>query len=326
MVEGDELKSTVITRAMNGKVFFILLGLLVLFSIIIIALAAATLGVIINRLDSTSTTDSFNDDKSLSLAEQIKIDDLMKHLTQLQVIANQSNGTRAVGTLGFNGTLDYITDQLQQNTDFVIQHEYFTLSNYLVQGTPQFQSQINELVDNYVYITDFTNFLFSPGANFDSFVPLVVIPNLGCQDIDWTNMSAANSIALVKRGICTFVEKSQLAEKYRVKGLLVYNDGTAPDRFQAIQNVRTHSNATIPAYFLSYNVGMRFVNAASNATTNISIMMKIDVSDAGAGNICADTVTGNATKTIVIGAHSDGVLDGSGINDNGKKCVHILIN
>jgi Zn-dependent M28 family amino/carboxypeptidase len=327
MGESDEPKSVVSTRSINTKVFFILFGLLVLFSIIIIVLAAAILGVIINRLDSTSTTtDSLNNGRPVSLAEQIKSDDLMKHLEQLQVIADQSNGTRAVGTRGFDGTLDYITNQLQQNTDFVIRHDYFTISNYLVQGTPQFQSQINELIDNYVYLTDFTHFVFSPGVNFDSFVPLVVIPNLGCQDTDWTNVSAANSIALVKRGVCTFVEKSLLAEKYQVRGLLVYNDGTAPDRFQAIQNVRTHSNATIPAYFLSYNVGMRFVNAASNSTTNVSIMMKIDVSDAVTGNICADTATGNGTKTIVVGAHSDGVLDGSGINDNGKKSIHILIN
>jgi hypothetical protein len=177
-----------------------------------------------------------------------------------------------------------------------------------------------------VYLTDFTHFLFSPQANFDSFVRLVSIPNLGCQDADWINTSAANFVAVVKRGECTFLEKSQLAEKYRVKGLLVYNDGTAPDRFQPLQNVRSHSNSTIPAYFLSYNLGTQFVNAASNASANISIIMKINVSDAeGIGNICADTPTGDKTKTIVVGAHSDGVLDGSGINDNGKKSFCITI-
>ena len=88
-------------RTMNGKVFFIPLGLVVLFSIVIIALAAVALGVIINRLDS-----SRNDGRLFSLAEQIKSEDLMKHLTELQVIADLSNGTRAVGTAGFNGTLN----------------------------------------------------------------------------------------------------------------------------------------------------------------------------------------------------------------------------
>jgi hypothetical protein len=111
-----------------------------------------------------------------------------------------------------------------------------------------------------------------------------------------------------------------------VTGLLIYNDGTAPDRFQPMQNVKTHMNATIPAYFLSYNLGMTFVNATLDASVNAGIVMKVDVSDAhGIGNICADTPTENGTKTIVVGSHSDGVLDGSGINDNGKKIIDTSI-
>jgi hypothetical protein len=151
---------------------------------------------------------------------------------------------------------------------------------------------------------------------------LVAIPNLGCQDSDWTSVSVIDSIALVKRGDCTFLDKSIRAEKYHAKGLLIYNDGTAPDRFQPLQNVRSHENATIPGYFLSYNLGMRFVNASTNAGANAGVIMKINVRDAeGIGNICADTPTGDVTKTIIVGSHSDGVLDGSGINDNGIDCV-----
>jgi hypothetical protein len=318
----DEPKSVAATRSVTAKMFYVLFGFLVLFSITAIALTAATLGVVINRLNSTSTTNSFDSNRPLSFAEQIKIDDLMKHLKQLQIIADESNGTRAIGTRGFNGTLDYITSQLQQNTDFVIRHEYFTVPNAVVEGTPQLQSQINGLVDNHVYLTDFTHISFSPGLNLDSFVQLVSIPNLGCKDSDWMSVSAIGSIALVKRGDCTFVEKFTIAEKYRVRGLFIYNDGTTPDRFKPIQNVRSHPNSTTPGYFLSYDLGMSFVNASSDASANASIIMKIDVSDAqGIGNICADTPTGDATKTIVVGSHSDGVLDGSGINDNGKKSI-----
>jgi Zn-dependent M28 family amino/carboxypeptidase len=317
---GDEPQPVIITRSIPAKTFNILFGLLVLFSITIIALVAAALGVVIHRLSSANTTNSLDNIGPLSFADQIKIDDLMKHLEQLQVIADQSNGTRAIGTRGFNGTLDYITNQLQQNTNFIIQHEYFTLPNYIVRGTPELQSQINGVVINHVYLIDFTRILFSAGANFDSFVQLVSIENLGCQDSDWMNVPTADSIAVVKRGNCTFAEKCALAAKYGVKGLLIYNDGTAPDRFQSIQNAQTDSNTTIPAYFLSYNLGMTFVNATSNENVNIGIIMKIDVSDAeGIGNICADTPTGDRTKTIVVGSHSDGVPAGSGINDNGKK-------
>ncbi|CAF1184029.1 unnamed protein product [Adineta steineri] len=245
---------------------------------------------------------------------------------QLQIIADQNNGNRAIGTRGFNATLDYITSQLEQNTNLVIHHEYFTVRNSIVEGIPQLQSEINGLVTNHVYRTDFTHFSFSSRANFDWFIRLVSIPNLGCQESDWMNAAVADSVAIVKRGDCPFTAKSQLAERYRVKGLFVYNDGTAPDRFQPLAGATTHFNSTIPAYFLSYNLGMQFVNAASDPSTNAGIIMNIDVKDAeGIGNICADTPTGDKTKTIIIGSHSDGVSDGSGINDNGSGTVANLV-
>ncbi|CAF1490681.1 unnamed protein product, partial [Rotaria sp. Silwood1] len=91
------------------------------------------------------------------------------------------------------------------------------------------------------------------------------------------------------------------AEKYQVKGLLIYNDGTSPDGFNPMQGL---------------------VNGVDNA----SVIVGINVSDAnGIGNICADTQTGDKTKTVVVGAHSDGVPAGSGINDNGSGTVGILV-
>jgi hypothetical protein len=298
-----------------AKGIYILFGLLILFTITTIALAAAILGVVINRLDSKNTI-SVSTSGPLTFADQIKIDDLMKHLEQLQVIADQSNGTRAIATGGFDGTLDYITSQLKQNTNLLVSRQNFTVRNYIIRGTPQLQSIINGITTTHTILTDFAQILFSSRADFDTFVPVVAIPNVGCQDSDWISASATDLVALVKRGDCTYLEKSALAEKYRVKGLLIYNDGTAPDRLQPIQGVRNNLNTTIPAYFLSYNLGMQLVNAATNA----GVIMNIDVSDAnGIGNICADTQTGDKTKTIVIGSHSDGVPAGSGINDNGKE-------
>ena len=299
---------------------YLLYGLLICLTATTIALAAAILGIVVNRLDSKDTT-TVDNSRPLSFVDQINIDELMKHLEQLQVIADRNDGTRAIATRGFNQTLDYITTQLRQYTNLSVQHWYFTVRNYIIQGTPQLQSQINETTTNHVYLTDFTHILFSSRANFTSFVPVVAIPNLGCQDSDWTSASATNLVALVKRGNCSFVEKSALAENYQVRALLIYNDGTTPDGLEPLQGVRNNMNTTIPAFFLSYNLGMQLFHAVGNA----SVMMNIDVSDAnGIGNICADTPTGDSTKTIVIGAHSDGVPAGSGINDNGKKLCMAL--
>jgi hypothetical protein len=333
------------TSAGVNKWICMFFGLLILFTLTTVALAGVILSVVVNRLDpkntltlttsptltptpspttssntngpsSNTTVPSSNTTGPLSLVDQIKIDDLMTHLGELQIIADRSNGTRAIATGGFNGTLDYITRQLQHNTNLIVQHQYFTVRNYIVQGTPQLQSRINGNNISQVYLTDFAHILFSSRANFDSFVQVVAIPNLGCQDADWTSVSVAGLVALVKRGDCTYPVKSALAEKYGVRGLLIYNDGTASGGLQPIQGVRNNLNTTIPAFFLSYNLGMQLANSTANA----AVIMTIDVSDAnGIGNICADTPTGDKTKTIVVGSHSDGVPAGSGINDNGKK-------
>ncbi|CAF3316190.1 unnamed protein product [Rotaria socialis] len=321
-----EVQNAVVSASGSKKVFYIFFILLILITITCVALSAATLSIVRRDSNSNSNLNSSSKSGSLSLADQITVEDLLKHLEQLQVIADQSGGTRAITTRGFNGTLDYITRQLEQNTKFILHHQYFTVPNYVVRGTPQLQSQVNGAVNSHVYLTDFAYMVFSARANFTSFVRLVVIPNLGCQDADWSSVSAADAVVLVKRGDCTYVEKVTFAENYRVRGLLVYNDGTAADRFQALQGVRAKMNSSVPAFFLSYSMGMQLVNAANDAGENAGIMMNADVSDAeGIGNICADTPSGDITKTIVVGAHSDGVPAGSGINDNGSGTIGLLV-
>jgi hypothetical protein len=306
------------------KPSYIFGGLLLCLGIVAVVLIAVTLGFVVKILNSDKVSSQYVQ-ASPTLSEQIKVDDLLRHLEQLQVIADQSSGTRAIATSGFNNTLDYVTNQLRKNTNFIIHHQYFTVQNYVVRGTPQFLSQIAGVVSNHSYLKDFSYMIFSSRAVFDSFVQLIAIPNLGCQDSDWSSVSARNVVALVKRGNCTFPEKSIIAEKYGVRALLIYNDGTGPDRFQPTQGLRVHLNSTIPVYLLSYNMGVQLFNATVDYPLNVMVRMNIDVSDAeGIGNICADTPTGDKTKTIVVGAHSDGVPAGSGINDNGKKSAQIF--
>ena len=309
------------SSARTSKVFYVLPILIAALTVVTIGVTVATLVIVVKRLDSSDGTKTLTTTVGTSsYADQIKVEDLMKHLEQLQVIADRSNGTRAIATAGFNGTLDYVTQQLQQNTDFTIRHQYFTVKNYIVQGTPQLVAEINGVPQGFTYLTNFTYMVYSARAAFSTAVRMVTIPNLGCQDADWASVSALGAVALVKRGDCTFPEKSLIAEKYGVRGLLVYNDGTASDRFQAVQGLRVNMDTTIPVYFLSYYVGIQLFNAATSPGGIVNIRMVNDVSDAeGIGNICADTKTGDATKTIVVGAHSDGVPAGSGINDNGKK-------
>ena len=185
---------------------------------------------------------------------------------------------------------------------------------------------INGIENSFTYglKQDFTYMRYSGSGDFTNPIRLTSIPNVGCDESDWlaATYPPANSVVLVKRGICTYTEKSLLAAKYGVAGLLIYNDGATPERYPPVSG-RVHQDTTFPVLPLSYQAATCLINAAQDLTTNAYVKIRISTTKNPGlvGNICAHTVTGDAAQTIVIGSHSDSVPDGPGINDNGKTHI-----
>ena len=333
-------------RSRSTKVISVLIGIGVLLGAALVALNITTLVRIDRRwTDANVANDDDYDDRDgrkatplkgkamvqgaapQDMESSIRIEEVMSHLNELQRIGSAANGTRAIGTEGFNQTLDYIFNYLSANTNYRVTKSFFPVRNFALAGNPVFASSIDGVTKNYTYSTDLTkaDFYFvkySTAANFPNFVELSVIPNVGCSDQDWQNAkpSPAGRVVLVKRGECLFRDKAILAAKYRVAGILLYNDGLSPDRVPPIE-VSLNQENNIPALFLSSTIGQALATAAQNTRTNTRVRFRIPVRDlppSPVGNICADTPTGNATQTIVIGSHSDSVPAGPGINDNGR--------
>jgi hypothetical protein len=262
-----------------------------------------------------------------TLATNIRFEDVMRYLTELQQIATAENQTRAFNTPGFNQTLDYIIDTLNENTNYTVTKSFFYVRQFTLVRNPILISSINGTIQNHTFsndlaVAEFYIAQFSTSADFSDYVELTVIPNLGCTDDDWlaANPSPSGRVALVKRGNCTFVEKAAFASKYNVAALLIYNDGGSPSNISPIPISLGPTNE-LPALFLSYTLGQELADAAEDPTANVRVLINIVTRDdppTPVGNICADTPTGDATQTIVIGSHSDSVTAGPGINDNGK--------
>ena len=272
-----------------------------------------------------------------SMVTAIQIKETMDHLKELQRIADISNGNRAVSTSGFNRTLDYISSYLRNHTDYNLASSFFNIRQFELASNPILISSVNNVTKTYKYSgnlsdADFYFIQFSTAANFTNFQTITAIPNVGCTDADWigVNPPPAGTVVLVKRGICPFEDKGALAAKYNATAILIYNDGTSPDRVAPIAIGLGQENQ-IPALFLSSVVGEELATAARNATSNAGVRMTIDPKPlplSPVGNICADTLTGDRTQTIIIGSHSDSVPAGPGINDNGKSsllCAHISL-
>ncbi|UJR16546.1 hypothetical protein I4U23_003446 [Adineta vaga] len=258
-------------------------------------------------------------------ASSVQINEVLDHLNALQSIATTSNGNRAVNTTGFNRTLDYITDYLETNTNFIITKRFFSRGNSQLLRNPTFISITNGVVKTHTYSTnlavaEFYQVQYSGSASLMSDVPLIVVPNLGCSEVDWNaaQPSVAGRVAIVKRGDCTFEEKARLAAQYKVAALLIYNDGRATDGTRPI-SISIGVNNRVPALFLSYSLGQTLVTAVNDPSRIVNIRLSIATAPLDSvGNICADTRTGDPTQTILIGSHSDSVPAGPGINDNGS--------
>jgi len=111
-----------------------------------------------------------------------------------------------------------------------------------------------------------------------------------------------------------------LAAKYNVAALLIYNDGTAPHRLYVSVTALSENN-TLPALFLSFQLGQKLANGAQRRRGNVSVLidiLRLNEFPFPVGNICADTPSGDISQTIVIGSHTDSVPSGPGINDNGN--------
>src|ERR1700742_4343795 len=60
-----------------------------------------------------------------TLHNKVTTDAMMAHLSKLQDIANANNGTRAVGTPGYDATVDYVVNTLR-DTGFDVQTPEFS--------------------------------------------------------------------------------------------------------------------------------------------------------------------------------------------------------
>jgi hypothetical protein len=197
-----------------------------------------------------------------------------------------------------------------------------------MRSEPILTSTIAGIDKNYVYDTDFSEALLSPRANFSTSIRLTLIPNSGCDDDDWQN--ATGSVALVKYDKnCSVVVKSIIAQKYNIKGLLLYDSNI---NATSLPTVFVAQNTTYPAMILSYKLGAQLVEATQNhLSSNASIRMFIAPQNTitvpvPSENLCADTPTGDITQTILIGSHGDSVPEGPGLNDNGRLFTVDMLN
>lgn len=279
--------------------------------------AVAAVGLVTSLVAAGGPAAAGNPNNSKKLTQAVTVDGIMNHLEALQAIADANGGNREAGTPGYEASGAYV-EQVLQAAGYQTRRQYFDFE-YQEQGALQ---QISPSPTTYV--TD--SFTGSGSGDVTATVTAVDVslspPRLstsGCEAADFAGFPVGN-IALVQRGTCDFGLKADNAEAAGAAGVIIFNQGNAPDREALIVGTLGTYDVNIPV------VGASFATGADLAdpSTTVARVYAAPIENRPTFNVITETKTGRTDNVVMMGAHLDSVRDGAGINDNGSGSASIL--
>ncbi|EPE29591.1 Zn-dependent exopeptidase [Glarea lozoyensis ATCC 20868] len=256
---------------------------------------------------------------STQLQGHIHSDNLLKRAKELYKIAELGTAeyghpTRVIGSEGHAGTLNYLYSTLSQYSD------YYDISNQTFYATlgKIFGSR---LVLGSAQVTASPMSLTPPTPKKEPvYAPLVLVANEGCNPSDYPK-NATGSIALIRRGICSFGAKSEAAGRAGALAAVVYNNypgslsGTLGDPSKYHVATVGISNEDAQPYIKDLEAGKIIPS---------SVWVDAIVRRTPTTNIIAQTKGGDQANCVMAGGHSDSVSEGPGINDDGTGSLSLL--
>ncbi|KAK1138542.1 Aminopeptidase Y [Aspergillus melleus] len=254
-----------------------------------------------------------------ALQEQIDPDRLLQRAKTLYRIAEQgidefNHPTRVIGSRGHLATLDYIYSTIIGLGD------YYSITN---QSFPAVTGNVFEsrLVLGHEVPESAHPMGLTPGTKNKQPVygPLKLVANHGCEKSDYPDLTGA--IALVSRGTCPFGTKSELSGQAGAVAAVVYNN----EKGDLSGTLGTPSPDHVATFGISDADAAPFIKQLKEGKKVDSIAyMDATVDTISTTNIIAQTTGGDPENCVMLGGHSDSVLEGPGINDDGSGSLTLL--
>ena len=242
------------------------------------------------------------------LVEDVSGEGALVHLTELQRIADTHGGNRALGTPGYDASVDYVAGVLR-GAGYDVQTPTFSARRFEVR-----QEQL--AVDGEQVPVSALGFSpTTPDGGVSG--PLTPMVGEGCDPADASSVTRG-SVALVRRGTCPFAQKAAHAATAGAAGLIVINN---EDRALDDGTLGESATGVVPTGGVSRSAGDAL---AGRAGANVTLTLVTTIQDTPSRNVLAQTRTGNPDEAVVAGAHLDSVAEGPGINDNGTGVATLL--
>jgi Zn-dependent M28 family amino/carboxypeptidase len=237
-------------------------------------------------------------------------DGAFRHIEELQRIADANNGNRALGTPGYDASVEYVARTLRD-------------AGYAVE-TPEFPARSFSAQEGRLTVdgtlTGASVLEYSPATPAGGInAPLAVLAQdetSGCEAADFANIPAG-AVVLARRGACPFGVKSANAAAAKAAALLVANNQDGPLEQVTLGDV----TGVVPTAGLSKADGDALAGRSGAA---VNLVLATTIEQRTSRNVVAQTTTGNADNVVMAGAHLDSVQAGPGINDNGSGTAALL--
>ncbi|MET0452342.1 MAG: M28 family metallopeptidase [Mycobacterium sp.] len=248
-----------------------------------------------------------------TLQNGVAADAMMAHLAKLQEIADQNGGNRALGSPGYDASVEYVAG--------VLRDKGFDVE------TPEFEVRL-PWADEPVVTVGGRRVKAAP-LNFTVGTPAggvsgPLVParsgddSPGCAASDYDGMNVDGAIVLVDRGVCPFSAKQTAAAERGAVGLIVINNVDGDEIGGGTLGEDT--DVEIPVVTIAKSEGARLRTAAADASISLNAGVRVEKTR----NVIAQTKTGSAENVVMAGAHLDSVPEGPGINDNGSGVAAVL--
>jgi Zn-dependent M28 family amino/carboxypeptidase len=272
-----------------------------------------------------------------ALRDAVTVGGIMEHEQAFQAIANANGGTRAVETPGYDASVEYVAELLD-DAGYDVTVQEFEYSQFTDITPPEFVRTLPDPDKPYVngFDADFLTMEWSGSGSVDApLVPVggIVIPSpggatSGCDAAHFAGFPDG-AVALIQRGACAFRVKVTNAEDAGAAGVVIFNEGNvAPgdDRLGVVNGTLDPpaTLASIPVIGTSFAVGEELYELAQEEDVEVHLEVNAGLVEKERSNVIADTPTGRGDRTVLLGGHLDSVPEGPGINDNGSGTATIL--
>ncbi len=250
---------------------------------------------------------------------------LEARLDALQRIANESGGTRAAGTPGFDRSADWVAAEMGR-LGYDVRFQPFQFWSFEVPAAASLE--IVESAVHFAEPADLRTMIYSASGSvtapvvsvgFDPVATAMDAP--GCAAADWAAFPAG-AIALLGPGDCWRREQVLRAEDAGAAAVIVAypwlpTGGLRQPTLVSPDGIR------IPALVASGSAGRQLLAAAATATSvRLSVSTVVGVGETR--NVLATPRSGPGGSFVLVGAHLDSVRDGPGIDDNGSGVAALL--